>query len=122
MIADKVNFLKLIFYIFIIVSDGTEVSSTILQFLEWEQDSIHDLDDNSTCVVWKDFKILNSRCNTDNINGQYYSGTKDILAFSGSPNYDITSYHRGYLCEARPIHTVSVFGLSGGHLCVFPFR
>ena len=103
-------------------SDGTAVSSTILQYLEWEQDFPHDIAANSTCIVWKDFKMLNSRCKQDNLDGQYYSGTEDTLGFLGQPQYDVTSYHRGYLCEARPIHTVSAFSRPGGQLCVFPFR
>ena len=80
-------------------------------------------DDEATCVAWTEGKIINTRCDTNGpYDFAYYSGTEDAGALSGTPSFSDNQFHRGYICEAKAIQTVSTNGKDGGDLCIFPFR
>ena len=86
--------------------------------LAWASGFPKNDDPDATCVSWKSGKILNTRCNEKvDASTDYYSGTTDLGVITFSPSYTSNDFHRGYLCETRPIHT-SI----GNILCIFPFR
>ena len=107
-----------ILYITKYFSDGTLVSSSLLEAFAWGPTFPNSADPNATCVHWNFGKLINTRCNemVDDTK-TYYSGTSDMGLLTGSPGYAFDQLHRGYLCEARVIHTAI-----GNILCVFPFR
>ena len=47
----------------------------------------------------------------------YYSGSTDVSLLAGSPSFREDQLHRGYMCEARILHTATE-----NNLCIFPFR
>ena len=86
--------------------------------LAWDNGFPNNNDPDATCVSWKLGKILNTRCNGKvDASTDYYSGTTDLGVITFSPSYTADDFHRGYLCETRPIHTSF-----GNILCIFPFR
>ena len=97
-------------------SDGTPVPSSMKSVFEWADTYPDNQGNESFCISWNAGKLMNTRC--DNIapnENIYFDGLK-------STTYTPDTYHRGYLCEAMPIHTVSLYQKNGGELCIFPFR
>ena len=104
-------------------SDGTEVSSIVLSKMIWKNGFPNDNDDNATCIVWQAGEIMNTQCGHNRSDTTvYYKGTEDEQAIIGYPSYNLSDYHRGFLCEAKPVHTVPIKSSPRGILCIFPFR
>ena len=100
--------------------DGTQVTKEMLEYLEWDNNYPNNADEDATCVVWRAKKLKNTRCglHKDAPGGASYYDVK----YWKIENFTTQNLHRGYLCEARPIHTVSKLEKTGGELCHFPFR
>ena len=63
-------------------------------------------------------QMVNTGCDeTADASNNYYSGTSDISLLTGPPSFTGDHLHRGYMCEARILHTAT-----GNDLCIFPFR
>ena len=117
MFRPTINIVHIYLFIpFRFCSDGRVVPSVLKKMLEWEDNYPDNTGNNSSCIVWKAGKLLNTRC--DNV------APMDMKYLDGLINtsYTPATYHRGYLCEARPIHTVALNQKTGGELCHFPFR
>ena len=97
-------------------SDGSVVPSSLKRVFEWADNYPDNSDNESLCISWNAGKLVNTRCDNVAPNGMSY--LDGLMNTSYTPN----TYHRGYLCEARPIHTVSRHQKTGGELCNFPFR
>ena len=95
------------------------VSSSLLENFAWAPNYPNELNPNATCIHWTTMgQMVNTGCDeTADASNNYYSGTSDISLLTGPPSFTGDHLHRGYMCEARILHTAT-----GNDLCIFPFR
>ena len=104
---------------FKIFRDGTLVSSSLLENFAWAPNYPNESNPNATCIHWTTMgQMVNTGCDeTADESTNYYSGTTDTSLLTGPPTFTGDHLHRGYMCEARILHTTT-----GNDLCIFPFR
>ena len=102
-----------------IFSDGTLVSSSLLEHFAWAPNYPNKSDSNATCIHWTTMgEMVNTGCDESaDDSTSYYSGSTDVSLLAGSPSFREDQLHRGYMCEARILHTATE-----NNLCIFPFR
>ena len=92
-------------------SDGIEVSEELLGSGKLEWGTNYPLNDNvnRTCMAWTagsgSLKIMNTKCDSS----EDKPGDVKYYDKNSGEDYDPALLLRGYICEARAIHTITAY-------------
>ena len=96
-----------------LLSDGIEIPHQLIgsDKLDWKTGYPKTDDISRSCIAWSgqggSIKIMNTKCDaTDDLTG---SGPKPYYDKESGDAFDDTLLLRGYLCEARAIHTITAY-------------
>jgi hypothetical protein len=101
------------FYLITFLSDGIEVSPQLIgpDKLEWRPSYPETNDVDKQCVAWTgqggSLWMWNTKC--DSSEDRVPNGQKKFYDKTSGDAFDNSLLLRGYLCEARAIHTITAY-------------